>query len=146
MLTQEDANILLEILKEIKDTQDGFILPSGNECKKIEAVSYDQRHSFIVDVNRKGKINSLKFTLQNRYAGNVILLRLDIGGPPHRNPDGKTICGNHIHIYREGYDTRFAEAIPKEFVNPSNMLSTLYDFLVYCKVTNTDSIDIQSGL
>ena len=56
----------------------------------------------------RGRIKSLKCSYNNRYGVTIILVRIDINGPPHDNPDGSSVSGNHIHIYREGFGHKFA--------------------------------------
>jgi hypothetical protein len=63
-----------------------------------------------------------------------ILLRLDIDGPPHVNPDGVEVPSPHLHVYREGYGDKWAEPAPADFSDTSNLPRTLEDFLKYCKV------------
>jgi hypothetical protein len=35
-------------------------------------------------------------------------MRLDLDGPPHRNPDDEEIPWPHLHVYREGYGDKWA--------------------------------------
>jgi hypothetical protein len=42
----------------------------------------------MLDVTR-AEIKLTKATYQNRARAAIILLRLDLDGPPHRNPDGR---------------------------------------------------------
>jgi len=73
------------------------------------------------------------------------LLRLDVSGPPHRNPDGELIACPHLHVYREGYGDKWAIAIPTgKFENIQNRVQTLIDFMTECNVTEQPSI--QTGL
>ena len=47
----------------------------------------------------KGKYNRKKCTYQSRYNNTYNLLRIDINGPPHDNPDCGSVECPHIHIY-----------------------------------------------
>ena len=67
----------------------------------------------------------------------VVLVRLDIDGAPHTNPDGQKLEGTHLHIYREGYDDKWAYPLdPIRFPNPSNLCRAFEDFCGYCNVVN----------
>ncbi|WP_151208784.1 DUF6978 family protein [Paenibacillus yonginensis] len=90
------------------------------------------RPGLFIDVNRKGTINVKKRTFQTRYQKSIVLLRLDISGSPHRNPDDEVIECPHLHSYREGYGTSWAYPIDgKTFSNLENLAQALKDFLVY---------------
>ena len=145
MLTQKEADALLEVLKTLKMTDEPLSFPNPGEYRTLDLLSTDGRHAFIVDVNRKGHINASKrYVYQGRYRKDTILLRLDIDGPEHTNPDGTKVSGNHLHIYREGYHDKIAIELPPEIINPNDMYQTLIDFLIYFKTTNTDELDMQT--
>ena len=65
------------------------------------------------DVTR-AQIKLTKATYQNRARQAIILMRLDLDGPPHRNPDETEIPRPHLHIYREGFGDKWAIAEPVE--------------------------------
>lgn len=50
-------------------------------------------------------------TFQNRYNSNIVLARLDFVHTTHRNPDGFEIAGPHLHLYVEGFESRWAYPI-----------------------------------
>ena len=107
----------------------------------MELKSEDGRESFLVDVNRKGRIKVSKCTYQERYQVVDILLRLDIDGPPHDNPDGTTVPCPHLHIYKEGFADKWAYPVNQaEFANTSDLVTTLKDFLKYSKVKDIPPI------
>ena len=145
MLSQKEADALIEVLKEIKDLSGTFPFPQPGDHKKINLVSADGKHSFIVDINRKGYINFIKkCTYQGRYQKDIILLRLDINGPEHTNPDGEVLPGTHLHVYREGFGDRFAIAVPPDIGNTTDFVQTLIDFLVYFRTTNANSLEVET--
>lgn len=94
----------------------------------------------MLDVNRRGKIKLTKCTYQERYAIIEILLRLDIGGPPHENPDGAEVPSPHLHVYREGYGDKWAVPTPPEFGNTGDLAGTLQDFMQYCRIQEIPAI------
>ncbi len=111
--------------------------PLPGQAKQLEAISEDGHEAFLFDVNRKGKIKLSKCTYQERYAVVEILLRLDLDGPPHENPDGTLVTCPHLHVYREGYGTKWAYAPPAgAFSDITNLVRTFLDFLAYCNVQN----------
>lgn len=59
-----------------------------------------------------------------------------MGGNTHTNPDKTDIGGTHLHIYREGYDDKWALPLPGIFTNTNDLVKTLKEFLAYCKVVN----------
>lgn len=146
MITQQEADALIDMLKNIEEQSLSFVFPIQGEYKKIDLISEDKRHHFIVDINRKGKVEIKKCTYQERYANDTILLRLDINGLYHTNPDGEKLGKTHLHIYREDYGDAWAVPIPDQFVHLDNFLQTLIDFLVYCRTQNTNLLESQEVL
>ena len=89
----------------------------------------------------RGRINLAKNTFQNRARRSVILARLDVAGPPHRNPDGQEIPAPHLHIYKEGYGDKWAVPAPLDrFADLSNTEQTLRDFMQFINVTDPPNI------
>jgi hypothetical protein len=100
-LTQEGADQLIAMEKVRGDDQQLYFPASGDSiCAPL--TSLDQRDVFLLDVRRE-RINLSKATYQNRSRKVVVLVRLDIEGNPHRNPDGAEIPTPHLHVFREGY-------------------------------------------
>lgn len=107
MLSQKQVDDLLAMLKLL--TKAGPIeFPQSGSFKQFDVKSDDGREAFIIDVNRRGKIKATKCTYQERYQVVEILLRLDVDGPPHENPDGTVVPCPHMHVYREGYAAHWA--------------------------------------
>ncbi len=145
MLTQNEADFLLNMHKLLTDN--GIVnFPKTGEAKSLDLISEDGKEKFIIDINRKSTIKIKKCTYQKRYRTYIILLRLDIEGSPHTNPDGEVILGAHFHIYKEGFGDAWAYPIPTTITDPSDLIQTLIDFLNYCKVINIDQLKIQRGL
>ena len=95
----------------------------------------DKRESFVLDVTRS-QIKLTKATYQNRARQTVILMRLDLDGPPHRNPDGQEIACPHVHIYKEGFADKWAVPAPSSiYSNPSDVAASFDAFLMHCNVT-----------
>ncbi|MHB1167138.1 MAG: DUF6978 family protein [Carboxydocellales bacterium] len=146
MLTQAEIDLLLNMLKLLVD-KGNVNFPTVASYKCLDIVSQDGKEKFIIDINRKGRIKISKCTYQERYRKDDILLRLDIDGPPHTNPDGQEVPPNHLHIYKEGYGDSWAYPVPPDmFSNPGDLVTTLIEFLQYCRVTNITDISIQGGM
>jgi uncharacterized protein DUF6978 len=140
MLTQSKVNELLHLVKVLVE-RGPIEFPQSGDFKHLEAKSENGRETFLIDINRKGKIKISKCTYQERYQIVEILLRVDLDGPTHDNPDGTEVPCPHLHVYREGYEDKWAMPLPPEaFSDPTNLVTTLVDFLRYCKVRDIPEI------
>lgn len=105
-LVQAEADALIGMEKRrLDDTE--WIFPLPGERLTIPLTSTDKRENFTLDVTR-GRIRLLKASFQNRARQAVVLLRLDVSGSPHINPDGQEIPRPHMHVYREGHADKWA--------------------------------------
>ena len=139
-LPQAEADALIKMEKHRIDEQI-WDYPDPGRAFHIPLISANGRESFLLDISR-GNINLSKGTYQNRYRQIVILVRLDFGGQPHRNPDGQEIASHHIHIYREGYGDKWAFTLPNEdFVELTDRWQMLKDFMRYCNITKVPKIE-----
>lgn len=139
-LTQAEAGALILMEKHrMDDTRWDY--PGLGGSISIPLVSWNKRENFRLDVSR-GHIDLLKGTYQNRAREIIVLVRLDFGGPPHRNPDGEDVPCPHWHLYREGFGDKWALPVPSDkFPNPADLWQTLEDFLRFCNVTQPPLID-----
>jgi len=88
----------------------------------------------------RGTLKFSKVKYQTRGRKVFILVRLDINSAPHTNPDGKKVGNSHIHIYREGFEDKWAYPIdPEKFHNLSDMGCTFTEFCQYCNIHNPPS-------
>lgn len=133
MLTQQEADALL-VLEKYDFSNDEYKFPYLGGSLHLSLQSMDKKETFNLDVTR-GYIALEKITFQTRARKAVVLVRLDIDGPPHRNPDGEEIGCPHIHLYREGYGDKWAYPLPDELKcvldNPYNLLDKFMD---YCHI------------
>src|SRR5689334_15268356 len=109
-LTQDEADKLMAMEKRADDEKE-WLFPAPGDGVAIPLISLDKRESFMLDVTR-AQIKLTKATYQNRARATIILMRLDLDGPPHRNPDGEEIPCPHLHVYREGYGEKWAISAP----------------------------------
>jgi hypothetical protein len=139
-LSQAEADALIAVEKRrVNDERWDFSF-SGMSLR-IPIVSLDGKESFYLDLSR-GRINIAKGKYQCRGRQVVVLVRLDFGGPPHRNPDDEEIPCPHLHLYREGYGDKWAFPLPQDkFSNANDLSITLDEFMNYCNITQPPLID-----
>lgn len=134
-LTQAEADALLRMEKRRVDETE-YDYPGFGGRVTVPLASTDRREAFLLDI-RRARIDLAKGTYQQRGRQVVVLVRLDFGGAPHRNPDGEEIGSPHIHLYREGYGDKWAAPVPGDrFVNVNDPWQTLEDFLRFCHVVD----------
>lgn len=142
-LTQAEADVLIAMEKRRVD-KNQWNYPAFGEQVTIPLVSTDGREAFLLDLHR-ARINLTKGTYQNRSRQVVVLVRLDFGGAPHRNPDGEEIGSSHLHLYREGFGDKWAFPVPSDrFSDVENSWQTLQDFMRFCHIVEPPII--QKGL
>jgi len=143
-LTQEEADKLIAMEKRAVDEKEWPDFPPPGDRVAIPLSSLDKRESFTLDVIR-AQIQLTKATYQNRARAAIILMRLDLDGPPHRNPDGAEIPCPHLHRYREGYGDKWATPAPlPTYTNTLDLFSTFQTFMQQCNIIGPRNI--QKGL
>lgn len=139
-LTQAEADALIAMEKHrANDERSDF--PMGGQSVVLPLQSADRREQFLLDLSR-GRIDLLKVKMQNRGRQAVVLVRLDLGGAPHRNPDGEEISVPHLHVYREGYGDKWAMPVPADrFSELADVWVTLEEFMRFCYITQPPYIE-----
>lgn len=133
MLPQAEADRLARMAKRLAGVH-VLAVPAPGQRQTWQVQSRDGTEDFLLDMNR-GSISLLKLTLQERYQATEILLRLDLEGPPHTNPDDTIIPTPHLHIYREGYNDKWAFPIPPDVdISSGNPARILVSFMRYCGI------------
>lgn len=136
---QAEADLLLQMEKcRIDDNLYKF--PQFGGAVRIPLKSRNLKEDFILDIQRM-KIQLKKNTFQNRARKSIVLARIDIGGAPHRNPDGKEILCPHIHLYQEGFDDKWAYHLPDTFTDSNDIWLTLQEFMKFCNITQIPYIE-----
>lgn len=139
LLTQQEADALLSLDKHfLGDSR--FVFPDLGGALRIPLHSTDRREEFSLDITR-GRILLEKNTFQTRARKAVILARLDLAGPPHRNPNGEEIDCPHLHLYREGYGDKWAAPLPAAFTGIENTVELMDAFMDYCRVVGKPIIE-----
>lgn len=137
-LTQAEADALIAMEKH-RVNEDRSDFPMGGQSLALPLQSPAKREHFLLDLNR-GRIDLLKVKMQNRARQVVVLVRLDLGGAPHRNPDDEEISAPHLHVYREGYGDKWA--VPADrFTATTDCWATLEDFMRFCNITQPPRIE-----
>lgn len=132
-LTQAEADALVT-MEKIRVSEDEIQYPPAGGRVEVPLASVDRREDFVLDISR-GRIDLCKTKYQNRVRHTEVLLRLDLGGPPHRNPDGEEIACPHLHVYREGFGDKWAIVAPSaRFSDLSDRWQALLDFMRYCNI------------
>jgi hypothetical protein len=108
-------------------------MPPGAD-DTYELAGPNNRETFLLDVWR-GTLRLSKLKYQNRVQTAVILVRLDVDGAPHTNPDGEKLLGTHMHLFKEGFDDRWAYPVDfMKFTVLSDPGKTLHDFCAFCNI------------
>ena len=139
-LTQAEADALIGMEKH-RVNEDRSDFPMAGQSLVLPLQSADKREQFVLDMSR-GRIDLLKVKMQNRGRQVIVLVRLDLGGAPHRNPDDEEIPAPHLHVYREGYGDKWAIPVPADrFTATSDLWATLREFMQFCNVTQPPYIE-----
>ncbi len=132
MLTQSEADALIAMRKSFASPIMISLPPGADQTHEL--IDTDERERFLLDLWR-GTIRFSKLKFQTRARRVVVLVRLDIDGAPHTNPDGMGLGGTLLHLYREGYEDRWAYPLDSNrFSDPANIQQTFEDFCNYCNI------------
>ncbi len=144
-LTQAEADALIAMEKQRADDEyRHYPETGGSVC--VPLVSADRRENFLLDIER-GAIDVARIKYQNRARQVVVLYRLELGGPTHRNPDGQDIPTPHLHYYVEGYGDKWARAVTEtDFPDIADAWATLHAFMRLCNITRLPNIVRQETL
>jgi hypothetical protein len=133
MLTQAEADQFVQMAKRFVRPPASITIPPGVD-DTYDLVGPNDRERFLLDVWR-GTLRLTKLKFQNRARAVIVLVRLDVDGAPHTNPDGQWLSGTHLHLFREGYDDRWAYPVdPEIFTLLSDPGTTFQEFCAFCKI------------
>ena len=141
MLKQREADLQVSVPKIIvtKPLQGHSALSNVIDFRAGADLVYalystDLRESFYLDLYRPTK-NPAKLKVQLRAVSDDILVRLDVNGSPHTNPDRVRKGKTHLHTYREGDGDDWAETLdPALFSSPNDPVTAFTDFCRYCNI------------
>jgi hypothetical protein len=133
MLTQLEADQYLKMAKHFIQPPATITIPPGAD-ESHDLATPDDRERFLLDIWR-GTLRLTKLKFQNRVRTSIVLVRLDVDGAPHTNPDGQRLSGTHLHLFKEGYEDKWAETIdPKTFTSLSDPATTFQEFCELCNI------------
>lgn len=138
-LNKQEVDLIIKELKQMLTTLDMNILntPFGRIKKDLQIVSNINNINFKLSIYR-GNIEPERFSLNLRFNDtNECLVRLDIRGGKHLNPDGSIAPESHLHIYNKDYNPRCSYAYPinlDDFPNTKNLYYTTESFLAYTNI------------
>lgn len=139
MLTQADADQFMAMVKHFMRPPAAVTIPPGAD-DTYELAGPNDREKFLLDVWR-GTLRLSKLRFQNRVRTAIVLVRLDVDGAPHTNPDGVWLSGTHLHLFREGYDDRWAYPVDaSQFTLLSDPGTTFQEFCAFCKIESPPSV------
>ena len=140
MLTQAEAEWLIA-LDKFADGSKSIAIPASGKLT-VPLASSDSREDFLLDIEHGRRINLTRRKLQNRAREIVPLVRLDFGdAAPHRNPDDEDIPAPHLHLYREGYEDKWAYPATDVFTATGDFWLTLDEFMRYCHIVTPPRIE-----
>jgi len=139
MLTQAEADDFIQMVKHFVRPPATITIPPGID-ETHELASLDDRERFLLDVWR-GTLRLRKLKFQNRVRTVIVLARLDIDGARHTNPDGQMIEGTHLHLFREGYDDKWAYPVNADvFTLLTDPGTTFQEFCAFCNIESPPSV------
>lgn len=141
-LTDQQVSSVINELKRMIAFVDLELLntPFGKYNSTTNVLSQLNKIPFKLDIHRGNK-ESDRFTINLRFTEtNDCLVRLDIKGGSHSNPDGTLSPESHIHIYNNNYDKRDSYAHPvnlNDFPNINSLYNASFSFLDYTNIKNS---------
>jgi hypothetical protein len=139
MLTQGEADQLMQLTKHFLRPPASITIPPGID-ETYELAGPNDRERFLLDIWR-GTLRLSKLKFQERVRTAIVLVRLDVDGAPHTNPDGQRFAGTHIHLFREGYDDKWAYPVdPTRFKLLTDPGTVFHDFCAFCNIESPPSV------
>ncbi len=142
MLSQAEADSLLAAETRFVAPAVIQLAPGADETHELIGTLNGGDEAFLFDVWR-GVKKAAKLKHQTRGRKVIVLARVDIAGAPHTNPDGQRIDGTHLHVYREGYDDRWAFPLDRQqFSDFADPEAVLLDFCRHCNIVDSPTVQV----
>jgi len=138
-LTDEQVDLIIKELKLPLVNLDINLLdsPFGKLSLTSNLLSQVNDIKFKLDIHRGNKEPG-RFSLNLRFSEtNDTLVRLDINGGLHQNPDGSHAPTSHIHIYNNDFEKKDIYAYPvdlEDFPNIQSLYDASVSFLDYTNI------------
>ena len=140
-ISQTEYDFLMKEEKEFDDPSSPIQLGPAPIQWTRQINSTTTKEAYLLDFYR-GSFEISKYTVNKRYRQTIILLRYDNGGR-HTNPDGETFQGAHVHLYKEGYNDKFAYPVSKIGVDETDNIETVFNKVMqFCNVKGVPSIEV----
>tara|TARA_R110002124_G_scaffold56746_2_gene159775 strand:- start:146 stop:583 length:438 start_codon:yes stop_codon:yes gene_type:complete len=140
-ITQSDFNNIIKEEKIFSDLIHPLELSPAPISWTREIKAINSKNIYLLDFYR-GSFELTRYTYNKRYRQSLILLRYDSRGR-HTNPDGVTFDGPHVHIFREGFNDKFAYPISDLNIEDTNSIDEVLDKLLqFCNVIKRPVINI----
>jgi len=141
-MTQGEYDYLMNLEKSFEDPLTPINI-GPNPIKWTREIVCTQEHeSFVLDFY-KGSLELSRYTFNKRYRQTLIMLRYDNEGR-HTNPDGISFDGRHVHLYREGYNDKFAFPVEEIGIFTDAPVEVVFNKIMsYCKIRRYPSIQFR---
>ncbi len=140
-ITQSEYDFLMSQEKVFDDPLSPIVLGPTPIQWTRQINSIESKELFLLDFYR-GNIEITKYTINKRYRQTIVLLRYDNGGR-HTNPDGEKFVGPHIHLYKEGYNDKFAYPVSVVDIKETDSMELVFTKIMYfCNIKRMPSIEI----
>jgi hypothetical protein len=140
-ITQKEYDFLMVQDKEFDDLIPPIQLGPAPIQWTRQIKSPTIKEIFQLDFYR-GSFELTKYTINKRHRQTIIMLRYDNGGR-HTNPDGVILEGSHVHLYREGYNDKFAYPISEIGITNSDSMEIVFNKIMqFCNVKKFPIIEV----
>jgi hypothetical protein len=140
-ITQVEYDFLMGQEKAFDDLVSAIQLGPAPIQWTRELTSLHNKETFLLDFY-KGSFELSRYTINKRYRQTVIMLRYDNAGR-HTNPDGVFFEGKHVHLYREGYNDKFAFHVSEIGVSDTDPIETVFNKIMqFCNVKKISTIEV----
>jgi hypothetical protein len=111
--------------------------PSNGDKLKLHLKNSLNQDNFELNISTHSiRIEKTNYHLQENRI--LPLLRLEVFATPHKNPNGEKISENHLHIYKEGFEDRWAYPVDHILKHSRDRIIIFQSLL--------DTINLQSKL
>lgn len=119
-MNQNEFERIMEAPKEFVGSYKCIVLPMNGRKEKLKAIFKDTDEYINIYLLSSGR-NAGKTSNTATYQNNTVLIRIDLAPtPPHQNPDGEIIKESHVHVFKEGFDDKWATPL-KDYCDNVNL-------------------------